>query len=450
MSKKTEHRAAGTGRRAALYIRVSSEEQARHGLSLEAQAEKLRQYAADAGLRIVDEYHDEGYSARKSFRSRPQFTRLLEDVRRERFDVILFVKLDRWFRNVSDYYEIQRILDEHQVSWIATEEDYDTTTANGRLHLNIKLSIAQDEADRTSERIKFVFESKVRRGEVISGKIPFGYRIENKVLAVDEEKAAIVRDAFARYLELRTVNGLRRYLSETYGILYSITGMKNFLQHPEYIGTWHGEPGACPSIVDPGIFRRVQELLEQRAQRTVKQAHTYLFTSLVFCAECGNRLSGHVVGGRYIYYRCTRSERFGYNCSHKHRTSELILESWLLENLIPACEAYNLSLRANAEQQPKKDPAKIKRRMQKLKDLYLNDLIELDDYKAEYESLRAQLEAETPSAPPPAPVDLEQIAAALPIYESLTPERKKAFWSSTIRRITITNDDKFIVEPISP
>ena len=97
-----------------------------------------------------------------------------------------------------------------------------------------------------------------------------------------------------------------------------------------------------------------------------------------------------------------------------------------------------------------KDPAKIKRRMQKLKDLYLNDLIELDDYKAEYDSLRAQLEAETPSAPPPAPVDLEQIAAALPIYESLTPARKKAFWSSTIRRITITNDDKFIVEPISP
>ena len=214
MRKESELRAAGTGRRAALYIRVSSEEQAKHGLSLEAQREKLRQYAASNGLRIIEEYPDEGYSARKSFRSRPQFLRLLDDVEREKFDVILFIKLDRWFRNVSDYYEIQRILDDHHVSWIATEEEYDTTTANGRLHLNIKLSIAQDEADRTSEHIKFVFESKLRRGEVVSGKVPFGYKIENKRLAVDDEKAPIVRDIFDHYLSLLSIGALREYTVE--------------------------------------------------------------------------------------------------------------------------------------------------------------------------------------------------------------------------------------------
>lgn len=69
-------------------------------------------------------------------------------------DIILFIKPDRWFRNVADYYEPQRILGAHHVQWIATDKNYDTTTSNGRLHLNIKLSIAQEESDRTSERIK--------------------------------------------------------------------------------------------------------------------------------------------------------------------------------------------------------------------------------------------------------------------------------------------------------
>jgi DNA invertase Pin-like site-specific DNA recombinase len=122
--------------------------------------------------------------------------RMLDDVRTGRIDLILFIKLDRWFRNVAEYYEVQRILDEHKVHWIATEEDYDTTTANGRLHLNIKLSIAQDESDRTSERIKFVFESKVKRGEVISGKVPLGYKIENKCMQIDASTAPIVQASF--------------------------------------------------------------------------------------------------------------------------------------------------------------------------------------------------------------------------------------------------------------
>lgn len=445
----SERRTVGAGMRAALYIRVSSEEQARHGLSLEAQQEKLRQYAAEAGLRIVDEYHDEGYSARKSFRSRPQFVRLLDDVRRERFDVILFVKLDRWFRNVADYYEIQRVLDEHHVSWIATEEEYDTTTANGRLHLNIKLSIAQDEADRTSERIKFVFESKVRRGEAISGKVPFGYKIEHKVLAVDEEKAAIVRDIFSRYLEIRTVRGLLRYIIGAYGIHYSQSGMKAFLQHQEYIGVFHGERDACPAIIDRKTFDRVQELLAQRGQRVVDPTRVYLFSSIIFCAECGNRMAGHVVAGKYVYYRCCRQEKVGYGCTHNKRTSELVLERWLLENLIPEIEKYNQQLVQAPAEQPKKDPAKVKRRMQKLKDLYLNDLISLDDYREEYTALREELERVLPP-PAPRPVDTAQLAAALPLYQELTRERKKAFWASVVKRITITNDEHFFVEPISP
>ena len=140
-------------KRAALYARVSTEEQAMHGVSLDAQKERLLSYAKENNLTVVDLYVDEGISARKRYTRRPEFLRMLEDVKQKKIDGVLFIKLDRWFRNIADYYEVQAILDKYRVQWIATEEDYDTTTANGRLALNIKLAIAQDESDRTSERI---------------------------------------------------------------------------------------------------------------------------------------------------------------------------------------------------------------------------------------------------------------------------------------------------------
>ena len=100
-------------KRAALYARVSTEEQAMHGVSLDAQKERLTQYAKENELSIVDLYVDEGISARKRYTARPAFMRMLEDVKSGRIDIIIFIKLDRWFRNVADYYEVQAILDRY-------------------------------------------------------------------------------------------------------------------------------------------------------------------------------------------------------------------------------------------------------------------------------------------------------------------------------------------------
>ena len=113
-----------TNKRAALYIRVSTEEQARHGLSLSAQLENLQQYAKNKGYDIVGIYTDDGASARKSPFSRKAFKQLMEDVQWNRIDRILFIKLDRWFRSVRDYYKAQDILDAHGVDWETTQEQY--------------------------------------------------------------------------------------------------------------------------------------------------------------------------------------------------------------------------------------------------------------------------------------------------------------------------------------
>ena len=161
--------------RAALYIRVSTDEQALHGDSLSTQRELLTAYAKSNSMEIVGCYVDDGYTASKL--NRPALQRMLNDVRLDKIDIILFTKLDRWFRSVRDYYKIQEVIETHHVNWKTILENYDTTTSSGRLHINIMLSVAEDEVSRTSERIKVVFESKVRRGEAINGNFPIGFKI---------------------------------------------------------------------------------------------------------------------------------------------------------------------------------------------------------------------------------------------------------------------------------
>ena len=130
--------------RAALYIRVSSDEQARHGLSLQEQRDALTRYAQEHKMTVAGIYEDAGISARKPYKKRPALLRLLGDCKVGKVDTILFIKLDRWFRNVAGYYDVQTQLDQYGVTWQATEEDYETRTASGRLKVNIMLSVAQD------------------------------------------------------------------------------------------------------------------------------------------------------------------------------------------------------------------------------------------------------------------------------------------------------------------
>lgn len=432
-----------------LYVRVSTEEQAVHGLSIEAQTAALEAWAKENGHKVVGLYVDAGISARKPASKRPALQRLLSDVRAGLGDLIVFTKLDRWFRNIAEYYKVQEILEKCHVDWRTIQEDYDTSTASGRLKINIMLSVAQDEADRTGERIKFIFEDKVQRGEVISGKVPLGYKIVNKKMEIDPNTAPIVQDIFRQYTVIRSVRALREYVLNKYGLVYGQTGIRALLDNKRYIGNAHGQDDFCPPIIPTEQFQLCQTLLQQRAQRNLARSdRVYLFTGLVRCAECGNRLSAHVVAQKYIYYRCTKYEKL-HLCPHKKRTSELVLEQWLLDNLLSSYEEYNLSLKKRAAaKRPSIDTDRIKRKMEKLKDLYLNDLIEKEAYEQDYIALRDQLRtAYAPEAVPQKPVDLKAIETVLPAYSWMTRQEQKEFWGRVIGTITITNDDRFFVEP---
>lgn len=444
-------------KRAALYARVSTEEQAMHGVSLDAQRERLLSYAKENGLTVVDTYVDEGISARKRYTRRPEFVRMLEDVKAKKIDIVLFIKLDRWFRNIGDYYEVQAILDKYKVQWVATEEDYDTTTANGRLALNIKLAIAQDESDRTSERIKFVFKNMVKEGRVISGQVPKGFKIVDKHVAVDEELAPIIREMFEMYLDFRAMKPVSRAILEKYGVNIDIKSMKSMLQNRWYVGEAYGIPGWCPQIIDNNTFELASNLVQTRAERysKIRTDRVYLFTGLLFCGHCGRRMATYACRNHnqdgtvreFIYYRCTA--RNMHRCDMHKQFNQDTFEKWLVQNVRHEAELYNAELENRGKQAKRKtiDKSKVLAKIEKLKELYLNDLIPLNMYEADYRSLAALLSTaeEKEKEANLKPIDLKMFDDFAASYEKLDPEHRKAFWSRVIKKIVVNaNGDKFI------
>lgn len=122
----------------AAYVRVSTQEQKLHGLSLDAQKMKLQEYANKNNMRIIEWYVDEGVSGRKLIKNRPQLQRMIRDAEQKKFDRIIFIKLDRFFRSVAEYHECMKRIT--PVIWSTTEEEYDLTTANGRMLVNMKFN----------------------------------------------------------------------------------------------------------------------------------------------------------------------------------------------------------------------------------------------------------------------------------------------------------------------
>lgn len=130
------------------YIRVSTAEQATRGLSLDAQEAEIRAYAKAHGIELFNIYVDAGITARKRLDRREAFGQMMKDVDSGLIDEIIVMRLDRWFRNIYDYHKMMNEhLIPHGVNWSAVKEDYDTKTTNGRLMINLRLAIAEQECD---------------------------------------------------------------------------------------------------------------------------------------------------------------------------------------------------------------------------------------------------------------------------------------------------------------
>ena len=452
-SKFLNHYQSIQCKRAALYVRCSSEEQAMNGDTIQTQKEVLAEFAEVHQLKIIDYYIDEGYTARKKYNKRKEFMRMLQDAEAEKFDIIVFTKLDRWFRNVADYYKIQEVLEKHGINWLTAQERYETETANGRLNVNIRLSVAQDEADRTSERIHVVFQHKISQGELISGSLPVGYKNVDGRAVIDEETAPIVRDLFDHFELNNSKRGAMLYLMKKYNMYFPYESVARMLSNELYKGCKRGNPDFCPALIEPERFDRLQ-IQGKRNVRVRKNNRYYVFTGLVECATCNHAM----IANTRVDYKYHR-EYIGYRCNHYHTAKicthiktirEHVLERLMLDSIKPAIRKYIARYEVAASSPAtnrKNDAARIKEKISNVKELYINGYMDFEEFKTRCDELQGLLDS---ISEPQKPRNLAPLKEFLTldienIYGSFTPQEKRAFWAAIINKIYL-NDTNEIVE----
>ena len=302
---------------AGLYIRVSTEDQAREGFSLPEQEKRLRAMCEYKGYEIYKVYEDAGISA-KTGNSRPGFEELLQDIRDKKCNTIVVLKLDRLTRSVFDWEKIIRFLEENDAYLDCANDDINTTNANGKMISRILTSVSQNEIERTSERTKFGMVGAIKEGH-IPHKAPFGYKHVNKKLIPDEA----TKDQVIRIFNLYYQGNSYQTISNLYNKekVFGKTNWKDstilkIIENPIYKGDFiHGKRTKNPTyyedVVEPLISKELWEecqVQKKKNSRNYKRNEDYLFLQKLKCPHCNRILAGKATrkknGIIYYYYYC--------------------------------------------------------------------------------------------------------------------------------------------------
>ena len=242
---------------AAIYIRVSTQDQAQHGFSLDAQQDSLKNYAQALGYEIFKIYKDEGKSAKNL--NRPEMQELLKDAEQRKFQAIFIYKLDRFSRSLKDLILTIDKLKEWGVDFISLQDKIETASASGKLMFQIIGAFAEFERNIIGDRTSFGMERKAKEGGFIT-KAPFGYKLVNKQLLIDEESSGKVKQIFEEFL---TSEISLTQLAKKNG--FTTAGIKKLLQNTTYIGKVKfankETDGQHEPILDQQLFKQVQEKL---------------------------------------------------------------------------------------------------------------------------------------------------------------------------------------------
>ncbi len=410
----------------AIYMRVSTEEQAKEGYSLAAQKRKLLAYCDAKDWTVTAIYCDEGISG-SSISARPQATQMLEDAKKHLFENILILKVDRLCRNTRDLLEIVDLLKKHNIKLNATEEQIDYTTPTGKMLLTMLGSFAELERSTITERMLLGKEQMARQGKYIRGPIrPFGYRFEDdKIITVPDEAIAVkqwIKWLYEgkSYRWICSENIRRKINTSTGNNGWDASHISNILHNPVLAGFAHFKRAngtkilaKCCDIENPILsvdeFNELQLFLGNRGSAcTRKYAKTnYWFADVLYCGHCGHKLTtNHMM---YTYKPTGKTyEKFGYRCQFKYRVqvnvgrcpsqnrNQSTVERFFIDyckNLLlpPAKENKKMEreneLAMNTRNQLEKSIQKNRNKKKRLLDLYLEGSINSEDYKAALDEL---------------------------------------------------------------
>lgn len=441
----------------AAYVRVSTQEQKLHGLSLDAQKMKLNKYAEDHNMKIVEWYVDEGVSGRKLIKRRPELQRMIQDAQQGKFDRIIFIKLDRFFRSIAEYHECMKLID--PVIWTATEEKYDLSTANGRAFVNMKLTIAELEADQTGERIDLVNEYKVKTGQPLSGNYSFCWTIvqvgDRKRIVKNPDTVHIMEDLLQHIWTHQSKTKTVKYLNTKYDLDMAIPSLTNLLKNTMLYGEYRGNPNYLTEenrYMSKEEFDKMQSFLKRQVKDNSTK-HDYIFSGLIRCPECGKNLKGTMFTGktpkgiryRHYKYRCQKHTLRG-TCGYNKVINEVTVEKLMLKNIESILEDAKIRSAEIIESAPETNEAEIKELQSELDRLNYawqkGRIKDTEKYDREYDELTEKIEAAQQKQTEIIKQDFSKAESALSdgwktIYNSLDNEHKRAFWRSFVEEIEI-------------
>lgn len=442
--------------RCAIYIRVSTAEQRIDGWSLEAQEAGLRAEAERRGWKVVGVYADAGKTARKRLKERKEIHRLLDDVKAGLVDVILFKELDRWFRSVSDFYKVQDVLDTYGVTWASQQQPgLEMQTKEGRLQVNVLLSVGQNETDATSDRIKYTnkYLRQQKRWNGPARCLPRGYTTDDDHhVVIDTEQEPFVRALIHRLRSCGTLRGALVDTNAEFGVTMHYNNAYSLVTNPMLYGAYREVPDfVAEPYMTKAEFEELQGYIRKNARRN--EETFYIFSGMLRCACCGKLIAGSTTlkaGRKYVYYRCYRAGVMA-DCPSTLRVKEPKMEQDLMAYVKDAIAERIVQVKsvqqARARKPRKSNREAIERQLDKLEDLYISsERMTKEKYEEKRQAILAKLVEDEPEEQLPELADLEKIQALFDsgveaLYQDFTLEERRMFWRGILHEVSVKDGE---------
>ena len=396
---------------AAVYIRVSTEDQAREGFSLGEQKEKLLQLCSFKGYEVFKVYEDAGVSA-KDMEHRPAFQEMLSDMKKGKINYIVAYKLDRVTRSVRDLEELISVLEQYNCFLVCDRDDVNTSTANGRFFVRMLTVLSQLEIEIVSERTKFGLNGAIKSGH-LPGVLALGYKKDgNKKTIIDETTKPVIERIFNMYLEGKSFQQISNIFNEEELLKpkkWKDTTIQKIIDNKIYTGDYEQykriakkekkEPITYMNVVEPIISRAMWEECQhqkEKNQRTYTRDRVYLFFQKIKCPNCGRIMKCKGSGGKkkkYMYYNCEKC--------HLNFREDKIEE--LLSNFIYDMVEYDMAVKKYflpilADHKPTKtddidkEIKQLEKQKERIKKAYMSGIVEMEDFSEDYKLIEEKLE----------------------------------------------------------
>lgn len=392
---------------AGLYIRVSTEDQAREGFSLPEQEKRLRAMCEYKGYEIYKLYKDAGISA-KTGNYRPAFEELLQDVRDKKCNTIVVLKLDRLTRSVYDMEGIMKFLDENNAYLDCANEEINTTNSSGKMVARLLTTVSQNEIERTSERTKVGLAGAIKEGH-IPARAPLGYKHLDKKLVPDLLTKDVVIRIYNLYFEgksyynIATIFNEEKVLGKTN---WCDTGILRIISNEVYKGDYvHGKRTKHPTyykdVVEPIVSKELWEncqVQKKKNQKNYMRTQTYIFLQKLRCPKCGRILAGgasHKIKSDkwYFYYRCENCKNNIHENKIEEHIKNLLADILEYDNVVnefflPVLKAKIDNPKIELEQELKK----LNNKKDRIKKAYIDELFTEEEFKQESKIIDNQIE----------------------------------------------------------